>query len=322
MRRVLLVLWLVASCLPAAPARPYVPAEPPLGPSPHELTEAPSDPYTTGRLDDHLVGFTFDGGQLELDMYSDGTRVVQTARNHYMVPVVIAWTISPLENLEADGIMHGTAFLPPANAPNGRGPQVVLSVMRRRDIGQRYRRDLEFRARFGDPRARPVDYAYALPYPVGQTFAVLQGFHGEFSHRGSNEYAVDFDCPVATPVLAARPGIVVASHQAAIGSGTTPDYLAYKQVNFVIIQHADGTLGEYMHLSPSSVIVRPGEPVQRHQPIALSGNTGFSTTPHLHFQVMTAASDGIAAISFPFRFSVTPSSAAEPVQGKRYSAWE
>ena len=53
-------------------------------------------------------------------------------------------------------------------------------------------------ARFGDPRARPRSYGYRLPYARGTTYSVLQGFHGAFSHRGSNEYAVDFDCPVAT----------------------------------------------------------------------------------------------------------------------------
>ena len=117
---------------------------------------------------------------------------------------------------------------------------------------------------------------------------MLQGFHGAFSHRGSNEYAVDFDCPVATPVLAARPGIVVAANAAAQGSGTTPDFLEYRRTNFVLVLHDDGTLGEYMHLAPSGVRVSVGQRVERGDELALSGNTGFSSTPHLHFQVMTA----------------------------------
>jgi murein DD-endopeptidase MepM/ murein hydrolase activator NlpD len=169
---------------------------------------------------------------------------------------------------------------------------------------------------------RPTPYTYALPYPHGLTFSVLQGFHGTFSHQGSNEYAVDFDCPVATPVVAARPGIVVAANAAAQGSGTTPDYLDYNRTNFVIVLHEDGTLGEYMHLAPSSVQVKPGQPIQRLQTLALSGNTGFSSTPHLHFQVMTAATDGVSAISFPFKMAVSPERQEEPVQGRRYAAWE
>ena len=161
-----------------------------------------------------------------------------------------------------------------------------------------------------------------MPYPTGSTFAVLQGFHGAFSHRGSNEFAIDFDCPVATPVVAARPGMVVATNAAAQGSGTTPDFLEYTRTNFVLVLHDDGTLGEYMHLAPSGVEVHPGQRVQRGEELALSGNTGFSSTPHLHFQVMTAGEDGRSARSFPFRIAVAPDRAEEPVQGRSYRAWE
>jgi len=90
----------------------------------------------------------------------------------------------------------------------------------------------------------------------------------------------------------------------------------------VIVQHDDGTLGEYMHLSPSGVEVHPGQRVKRGQELALSGNTGFSSTPHLHFQVMTASEDGLAKRSFPFELAIRPKQASAPIQGQRYSAWE
>ena len=174
----------------------------------------------------------------------------------------------------------------------------------------------------GRGRAEASSYAYALPYPVGSTFSVLQGFGGSFSHTGSNEYAVDFNCPVATPVVAARPGRVVAINASAQGSGTTSEYLDDRRANFVLVLHDDGTLGEYMHLSPSGVEVHPGQKVERGQRLALSGNTGFSSTPHLHFQVMTAGEDGRSARSFPFRIAVGPNRVEEPVQGRSYRAWE
>jgi len=169
--------------------------------------------------------------------------------------------------------------LPPAGVPLGAGTPVVLAELAQIDPGLRYRRELAFHARFGDPAARPRSYLYALPYPHGLTFAVLQGFHGAFSHRGSNEYAVDFDCPVATPVTATRPGVVVAINASAQGSGTTAEYLDDRRANFVLIRHDDGTIGEYMHLAPSGVEVSAGQAVQRGQEIALSGNTGFSRSP-------------------------------------------
>jgi murein DD-endopeptidase MepM/ murein hydrolase activator NlpD len=163
---------------------------------------------------------------------------------------------------------------------------------------------------------------YALPFRRGRTFGVLQGFHGAFSHRGSNEYAVDFNCPVATRVVAARPGTVVAINASAQGSGTTPEFLDDRRANFVVILHDDGTLGEYMHLAPSGVQVKPGQRVARRQELGLSGNTGFSSTPHLHFQVMTAGDDGISKQSFPFELAVRPHRSSPPAQGQRYAAWE
>jgi murein DD-endopeptidase MepM/ murein hydrolase activator NlpD len=320
-RLLVLVAAILAACDPLP--TPSHPAYGPYGtrPLPPE-TRAVEQPAKLGTLDGRLVDFVFDGGQLELEHYRSGSRIVQVARNRFMTPVMIRWTLSSLENLDPVSATEGVAFLPAAEKPYGLGPLVVLAELDVVDTALPYKRDLYFRARFGDPRAQPEPYAYRLPYPAGLTYAVLQGVHGSFSHRGSNAYAIDFDCPVATTVVAARPGVVVVANAAALGSGTTPDYLDYKRTNFVLVQHADGTLGEYMHLSPSGVEVKPGQVVERGQALALSGNTGYSSTPHLHFQVMTAAVDGTNARSFPFKLAVAPDRVEDPVAGRRYSAWE
>jgi murein DD-endopeptidase MepM/ murein hydrolase activator NlpD len=269
-----------------------------------------------------MIDFQFEGGRIELEMYRAGTRIEQVARNRYAVPVTIRWQITGLDNVGAISPLDGVAVLPAATGPLGAGAPIVLAELQQLDPGARYRRELYFTARFGDPQVRPAPYTYALPYPRGKTFSVLQGFHGAFSHRGSNEYAVDFDCPVATSVTATRDGVVVAINASAQGSGTTPEYLEDRRANFVLVLHDDGTLGEYMHLAPSGAAVRPGQRVKRGQELALSGNTGFSTTPHLHFQVMTAAPDGAAKRSFPFQFGVSPNQASAPMLGQRYAAWE
>jgi murein DD-endopeptidase MepM/ murein hydrolase activator NlpD len=282
----------------------------------------PGDRRISGRLEDRSIEFAFDGGQLEFELYRDGSRVEQVVRNRYAVAVTLHWSIAALDNLEASSPLAGTTVLPAAREPLGPGEPVVLAELSQIEPSTRYHRELAYQARFGDPRARPRPYVYALPYPHGRTFAVLQSFHGEFSHRGSNEYAVDFNCPVATPVTATRPGVVVAINAGAQGSGTTPEFLDDRRANFVLIQHDDGTLGEYMHLAPSGVEVGPGQAVRRGQEIGLSGNTGFSSTPHLHFQVMTAADDGIAKRSFPFELAITPHRVSPPILGQRYAAWE
>ncbi len=323
MRRWLVLAWLTVSCATSPPPPPYFGPRPPATVDAYPVVAAsPRDITQTGRLDDRMVDFQFDGGQLEFEMYRLGRRVVQTVRSRYAVPIMVSWSVTGLENLRPVSPASGAVLVPPAPQPLGSGPVVVLAELEQLDSTQRYRRELAFRARFGDPDAQATRYEYGLPYPRGQTFAVLQGFHGAFSHRGSNEFAVDFDCPVATPVLAARPGIVIAANANAQGSGTTPDYLDYKRTNFVIVMHEDGTLGEYMHLAPASVEVKPGQPVERGQELALSGNTGFSSTPHLHFQVMTAAPDGVSARSFPFEMAVAPGQVEEPTLSRRYTGWE
>ncbi|MBA3499833.1 MAG: hypothetical protein H0T65_05660, partial [Deltaproteobacteria bacterium] len=210
--------WLVVVCLAACPGpaadqqQPYI-----------EPMASPSRP----RLDDSLIEFRFEGGQIEFEVWRQGSRVTQLARNRYAVPLVMRWAIPTFANLTPLTPTEGVIVLPAADKPSGTSQSLVLAEFEIIDTAYRYRREISYRAKFGDPRARPEDYAYRLPYPTGLTFSVLQGFHGTFSHRGSNEFAVDFDCPVATPVLATRDGVVIASNAAAQGAGTTSEYLDY-----------------------------------------------------------------------------------------------
>ena len=90
----------------------------------------------------------------------------------------------------------------------------------------------------------------------------------------------------------------------------------------VRVLHDDGTMSLYAHLNWNTIRVVPGQRVARGESLGRSGNTGFSTTPHLHFQVMTAAQDGLGAVSFPFELRVAPRIAEPPVEGQLYRAWE
>ena len=307
--------WVVVSVLAAG-------CPPPPAHEPHDSSYEPAHLPAQPRLDARLVDFRFEGGHIDFELWRHGQRVTQYARNRYAVPVVLRWSIPSYTNAMPLSPVEGVVVLPAADRPSGQSESVPLVELEIVDPRWRYTRELTFRAKFGDPRARPAEYAYRLPYPRGLAFSVLQGFHGTFSHRGSNEYAVDFDCPVATPVLAARDGTVIAYNAAAQGAGTTPEFLDYKRTNFVLVLHDDGTIGEYMHMSPSGIEVKPGQRVHRGTRLGLSGNTGFSSTPHLHFQVMTAGEDGASVQSFPFRFAVKPKRIEEPVQGRRYLSWE
>lgn len=159
-------------------------------------------------------------------------------------------------------------------------------------------------------------YVYRLPYGDSVSFSVLQGYGSRLSHRGPEFYTVDFGMPEGTLVYSAREGEVIAlEDRYDVSCWTTHcDRLA----NYVEILHPDGTVGKYFHLQKDSVLVERGQRVARGEPIARSGDTGFSTTPHLHFGVYRPISDGEAQ-SIAVRFAVRGGLIGRPRTGARYT---
>lgn len=160
-------------------------------------------------------------------------------------------------------------------------------------------------------------YLYRLPYASGESFRVLQGFGSPFSHAGRNRYAVDFKMPVGTRVHAARPGLVVAVEQSH-DKGCWEDGCG-RYANYIVVLHADGTTGEYYHLQQNGALVEVGEQVSAGQRIGLSGNTGHTTMPHLHFAVYRPLPWGKFE-SLPFRFRSRDGVISGPRPGNRYVA--
>ena len=92
-----------------------------------------------------------------------------------------------------------------------------------------------------------------------------------------------------------------------------------RYANYVVILHNDGTTGEYYHLMQDGVLVDVGDSVARGQKIALSGNTGHTTMPHLHFAVYRATEWGNTQ-SIPVRFQSAQGTVKRPRHGARYQA--
>ncbi|MFD6811800.1 M23 family metallopeptidase, partial [Streptomyces anthocyanicus] len=121
---------------------------------------------------------------------------------------------------------------------------------------------------------KPVT-SYALSASFNQGGAM-------WAHKHSGQ---DFAVPTGTPVKAAGSGTVVKAGPN--GGGDGPAY-----GNAIVVKHANGTYSQYAHLSKIKVYV--GQKVAAGQRIALSGNTGNSSGPHLHFEIRTTPNYGSA----------------------------
>jgi len=160
-------------------------------------------------------------------------------------------------------------------------------------------------------------YVYQLPYAPGDKYKVTQGYNGKFSHKGSNQYAIDWQMAEGTMIYAARGGVVVRVKDNSDKGGASIDLDRYN--NYVLIRHADGTLGHYCHLQRGGVLVKVGQSIAAGDAIAHSGNTGFSSGPHLHFCVFKTK-DGRERISIPVKFKTATETAITLAGGRSYRA--
>lgn len=135
------------------------------------------------------------------------------------------------------------------------------------------------------PLSDPDDHLPDLPFNgyIWPTRGVLtSGFGWRWGrpHRG-----IDIAGPVGTPVVAAASGEVISAGWNSGGYG-----------NLVKLRHADGSITFYAH--NSRLLVRRGETVEQGQAIAEMGSTGFSTGPHLHFEVHPEGKGAVNPIAF------------------------
>ena len=131
-------------------------------------------------------------------------------------------------------------------------------------------------------------YVYALPYENKTTHLLIQGYFSHFSHR--ERAALDFKMKRGTKILAARDGVVVRVKEDGNKGGLNKKYRPYG--NNIVLQHADGSRAGYWHLQYNGALVNVGDSVKTGQVIALSGKTGYTALPHLHFLVWTFNSRG------------------------------
>ena len=125
-----------------------------------------------------------------------------------------------------------------------------------------------------------ANYPYHLPYKKGEFYKIIQGYNGSFSHINKN--ALDFEMPEKTEIAAIRDGIVTKTVDH--NDRGCPSQECSKYNNYILIQHEDGSFAGYHHLSKNGSFVKQGDLVNKGDIIGRSGNTGFSSTPHLHLE--------------------------------------
>jgi murein DD-endopeptidase MepM/ murein hydrolase activator NlpD len=166
--------------------------------------------------------------------------------------------------------------------------------------------DTQYQWQPGRPDAKHDDsFVYTLPFEAGYAYRVGQGYNGEYSHQ--NENSLDFNMPEGTPVCAARDGRVVSVTQTYSEGGTNPKLR--EKCNEFSILHDDGTIATYAHLKKDGIELKVGDQVRAGYPLGKSGNTGFSSGPHLHFSVSRVI-DGGKSETIATKFQTTDGDAA------------
>jgi murein DD-endopeptidase MepM/ murein hydrolase activator NlpD len=242
---------------------------------------------------------------------ADGALVL-AARNPFHGTVQIAFRLLATQNLAADVPTSGNRILEPRS-------DTVLFALHRASATEPMRVEYGFQYIHGHPGAKhEPEEPYRLPYALATRFPVSQAFPETITHVDSaSRHAIDFMMPIGTGVYAARAGIVieVASEYFESGADLVNDA---PRANIVRILHVDGTMALYAHLNWNSIRVVPGQRVARGEYLADSGNTGFSTGPHLHFVVQRNAGGAIESVPVEFR---GPSGGVTVATGDRPTAY-
>jgi len=237
-------------------------------------------------------------------------RVEIEASNGQAVPVGVRLDFSQLVNATAV-----PSRMPPERLVEPGGRSALVALIRKNASASA---SFPFRWQwvYGNPRAvHDRSARYRMPFGGKEKRVLTQGVSGAFSHKDESKYSFDWAMPISTPILAARAGKVVNVADGYTKAGTAQSFL--REANAVTVMHDDGTFATYAHLDPGAG-ARPGMYIYAGEVVGFSGNTGFSTGPHLHFSVWRSTFNGRQR-TLPIRFFQLGGASYVPSGGMSYA---
>ncbi len=237
-----------------------------------------------------------------MQVESDGDHYDAVVTNTLAGPVEVQLNVINASNLAANPPLPLRALLKPYAS-------VTLAKLGLADPTKPGGFQLQLAAVPGDPTAQAQPATYLLPVET-RSWRIDQGWHGVFSHNDAQSgYAIDISVDEGTPVLAARDGVVMQVESDFDKAGLNREKYA-ERANVIRIVHDDGSMAVYAHLKLDGALVRLGQHVAAGQRIGYSGNTGYTTGPHLHFAVQV--NRGIDLESIPFQMRSPSGAVAIP----------
>jgi murein DD-endopeptidase MepM/ murein hydrolase activator NlpD len=155
--------------------------------------------------------------------------------------------------------------------------------------------------------AKPVTHAYKVSpvfifcHPLEDKGSISQGFNST-THHGRSAYAYDLIANIGTPVHAVIDGIVLGVRDGFPDTGGGSDKIS--KFNYVMLEHEDRYRSAYVHLQQgfrTMIGIKAGDHIRQGQVIGYSGNSGWSSGPHLHIEIQRPGQSDSFTQTVPFR---------------------
>ncbi len=208
--------------------------------------------------------------QQQLGQTLERLQQMESHRQAFFARIGLGMLVQPLTPATDKSQGRGGPLKPLPEAGAALGPQLADAT---RALAQVQGSVAQTQAAWSRQQSRLERLPLALP--IQDDFRLTSGFGvraDPMTHQPSLHEGIDFVAPVSTPVVATAPGeVVVARYSGAYG-------------NLVEVAHAEGFVTRYAHLQ--TLLVQPGDRLRAGDRLGLLGNTGRSTSAHLHYEVL------------------------------------